>query len=67
MDRPAVAEQMSGVAAAVARRAATVSEDVQAEESLGCPVGYAAMRASWSVSSRISTAIFVRADAYCRL
>jgi hypothetical protein len=29
--------------------------------------GYAATRASRSVSSRISTAIFVRADAYCWL
>lgn len=29
--------------------------------------GYAATRASRSVSSRISTAIFVRAVAYCRL
>jgi hypothetical protein len=29
--------------------------------------GYAATRASRSVSSRISAAIFVRADAYCRL
>jgi hypothetical protein len=33
----------------------------------GAQGGYAATRGSPLVSSRISTAIFVKADAYCRL
>jgi hypothetical protein len=78
IDRPAVAELMVDVAATVARRGAAASEDVhEAIPGAGALTGkagqasarirYAAGRVSRSVSSWMSTAIFVRADECCRL
>jgi hypothetical protein len=51
----------------VAEQAACHSQKTRSVRADGNRSGYAATRASRSVSSRISTAIFVRADAYCRL